>query len=370
MTTTPSMLQHFCESTDDYNRLLQEASLENYYSLIQGNTFESDWFSISEPVATLLVQANQNKTPMEVLKQSSVIQQFATECDAMIQKVRGGKEGHVFIRLSTLSPKDAVCHLPGFKEYTKRVYEEQILLKEGRYKDLFGPSFSYGTPMNRWLYSMFVASIQFLKIQSSDEILTLLVKSARAQQELEELISKESSYRKSDKPLNLIVRKWYHFDMATEFRCFFHNKKWTAMTSYAPMLWFPEISLQKQQIESLIRKFFESDTFQSIAATLPQKHFIVDVMLLPRKDTQESNIGKMPLEYNHENYQVKIIELNAFAEFAGACLFDWAKAYDNGILTGKNEFEFRTVTEEPRFASHILQKDFKILVESLVKESQ
>lgn len=300
-TTATSMLTHFCESTEDYNRLLQEASLENYYNWIEPYTFESKWLSITESVAKLLVEANEKNISVDELKKYSTIQNFAQECDSLLQQMKGNsKEGNVFIRLSTLSPKDAVAHLPGFKEYIKSVYQEQILLKENRYKDIFGADFTYGTPMNHWIYAMFVASIQFLKIANVDQILTLLIKSSRAQQELQELIAKDSSYRKTNKPLQLIMRKWYHFDMATEFRCFFHNKKWTGMTSYAPMLWFPEISLQKQQIELLVQQFFESEGFQAIVAKLPQKHFIVDVMLLPKNDTDESNIGKMPLQFTDE----------------------------------------------------------------------
>jgi len=122
--------------------------------------------------------------------------------------------------------------------------------------------------------------------------------------------------------------------VAHEFRAFVFARKVTAMTQYNPVVYFPHLVKQKDQIEELILQFLEENILNNPSINI--QNFVLDIVL-----TQSLKDSKQ--------LDVKIVELNPLAEFTGTILFSWEK--DRSILTNPNPqtVDFRMLQEVARF---------------------
>ena len=121
-------------------------------------------------------------------------------------------------------------------------------------------------------------------------------------------INRNIGFGEQNWDLKLVFREWIDTVVdhpEYEFRCFVHNRKLNAITSYFSFLHFPQLEKEKLDIQKLILSTFESGVKQK----LDHESYVVDFFAMPSKNDRPS--------------QVYLIELNPFHIKAGACLFDW-----------------------------------------------
>ena len=146
----------------------------------------------------------------------------------------------------------------------------------------------------------------------SQEATDLLRRSDRIQGDLQHCLD-------ISEPMNLIIREFVSFPVKNEFRGFVYKEKFTALTQYNNLAYFPEHLEIKSEIEQKMKEFIEGMKYV-------MECFILDLVI--------DDKGK-----------VWVVEINPFGELAGACLFSWSK--DRDVLMGKKPFEFRIVEEKP-----------------------
>lgn len=144
-------------------------------------------------------------------------------------------------------------------------------------------------------------------------MLALFGKSSRIREDL----SRAVNFGREHFCTSIVLREWCEEGVRTpqgEFRAFVHDKKITALTQYFSFLLFPQLVREK---ETYLRRIIEFH--DSVKAKLPHQHYVFDVLVLRDR--------------------VLLIELNPFANSAGAGLFSWGK--DRERFLGQLPFEFR-----------------------------
>jgi len=228
----------------------------------------------------------------------------------------------VFVRLSTLSPKDA----------TRNEAEALInLLKEELQKyglatkpegDKNIPKNAYSTPETvvQEIISLNKCVYLLCKVKTGKEAMKMMINSDRVHALLNRKREEDKHFR-----MSIVLREWMDFEPEFEFRCFISKGKITAITHYYKFLYVEEIVKNKIKIEKSMITYLK-ETVQPLVRI---DSYICDLALLDRV-----------------NYQYIVIELNPYAENTSSGLFDWKDPDDHKILTGEKDFEFR-ILEKP-----------------------
>lgn len=360
-----------CSGDEDYDKLLSETSFEQYYSLIEPFSFKSSMFELDEAECLALVAQHQQfkqfraqeNTALGQFELWKMVGQQDKTLAALCQKIdtcisKCDTPGAVFVRLSLMSPKDAVTNRPDFAH---RVLQSLQLVreKEKQFQHKYGDALgSFQTEDNRRIYAVYLASISGLKLSRGEDAVQLFIESKRALQNFETALQ----HFKEHKPysINVIVRDWCDFDVSMEFRAFVYKGKLTGITQYNPYVYFPFVKHEKSKLEKLMVDFLNQHI---IGKSNSLTSFVVDIILAPVNNSDswipdfcEKNVPPEQL------FTVKIVELNPLAEFAGACMFEWHKPQDKDILLGKSPFEFRIVEEANKFVLKILEEQWKMFV--------
>jgi len=316
-----------CANSEQYNELMEETYLEKYFETIKDFTFKSVFVPLAPPQAQAIILAHkQAKEGRDDWRASKELHDLAISVDHA--KAKLGCE-HVFVRLSSRSPKDAALGSPLFKEIAEKKIAE---LKKLPTPEPFAPN----TSANIALHALYHSSTASLAASRGEQAVELLVKSDRIQGDIEKFVEQAAKNPKEE--FNVVVREFKIFDVMLEFRGFVYNGKLTALTQYNEYVYFPQLINHKEIIESTIKKFFE-DVLLGIGGL---KNFVVDFLLIDRNDDHS----------RYDNLSVYVVELNPFAEFAGSGLFTWTSDMDT--LLGKKPFEFRVATQPIPDPEHAL----------------
>lgn len=207
----------------------------------------------------------------------------------------------VFVRLSCLSPKDAVVNeelverLRALRPDVRCSYVEQIRL------------------LNQALYDA-------CRMETAEQVVGLLMASSRIRGHLE----RGKSDMGAAFSTSIILRKWYQIDPCFEFRGFVFGGRLVAVSHYYKMLYDAEIFKTRSLIQQAIEEFFAA----RVRDKIPLLEYVVDFVVLPR-----------------DGYRCFVIELNPWAANTSSALFSWdeleAKAASKNV-----ECEFR-VLEQP-----------------------
>jgi len=125
--------------------------------------------------------------------------------------------------------------------------------------------------------------------------------------------------------LMVVLRQWADIHPSMEFRGFVYERKLTAISSYNRAVYWPDMVVHKDAIETLLK-----DYWKKVEPAVPRNmsNFIVDFAV------------------SRDLSRVFIVELNHFYDFEGnatnAELFSWDK--DDDILLGRRPFEMRVLT--------------------------
>jgi len=296
---------------------MNETYLEQYIDAIKTWTFASSFIPLSKHVAQEIVNEHEKyvakgtKEARDEWKSNAELNVLAKSIDDVIKSM-GVK--HIFVRLSSRSPKDAaLCH-PQFRSlFDKALAELRVELTEASKSGKFVVE-----ETNLRLHALYKASTEILMSSSGEEAIALLVTSNRIQNDLSTYVSSTDNT-----PFNVAIREFKFFDVMYEFRGFVYENKITALTQYNEFVHFPLLLKQKDKIEQVIKDFFTKE----MIPRLNLSNYVIDFILIN----------------NGESYDIYVVELNPFAEFAGGGLFSWVN--DLNVLIGKAPFEFRVVNQ-------------------------
>ncbi|KAL6048674.1 Cell division cycle protein 123 [Balamuthia mandrillaris] len=321
-----------CEDGEDYTRLMEETYFEEYWEKIKPLSFTSTFVPLSKKAAAALMAAHKAflATKNEDSQQSSGNwKEEHPELAQLVEDINAAQKlldrEHVFVRLSSRSPKDAALSRQGFKS----LLEEELQ----QVKRLEGESATSSD--NQLLHALYRASTVALKVSNGEEGVQLLVESPRIQGDLDAYLHSQ----KEDETFNVVVREWGEFDVELEFRAFVYQNKFTALTQYNEFIFFPRMLSQKDTILSVITDFLHKEVMPLM--TLP--NYVLDLAL-----KYPSGEGEREEASTYRGFKLYVVELNPLAEFAGSGLFDWTKDWD--VLLGKKPFEFRVHESEPPHA--------------------
>ena len=328
------------EDVKEFEKLLKETNFEDYYEIIKPYTFKSTIISLKkEEIEDLFKFGNEfKKNKKKIEKISENLEILGKEIEKESKKNLNIKNG-LFIRISTISPKDAVLT---HKDFPKNIFEAyKKLLKEEEDWKKKGENFIMNEEIRR-IHALYIASTNTMKINNGIEGIKLLIESERTQQEFKKFIK----YGEIEYPISLIIREFVNFDVEMEFRGFIYNtkndensiKKLTGLTQYNNFCYFPKLILKENLIKNLIEKFVNEEMIPNIKL----ENFVIDIVLI---------------ENEKNEYEVKIIEINPFGEFCGGGMFNWD--FDFQVLTGKKPFEFRIQKEIPKMALKQISKEWQ-----------
>jgi hypothetical protein len=312
------------ENVEEFEKLLKETSFEDYYKVIEPYTFKSTFFPLDyDTVKEIHELGKEFKIKKERKEISENLKKLAKRIEKESSEKLNIKNG-LFLRISTISPKDAVLTHKNFAQNVLLAY--QSLLEEEKEWKQNGETFLTNEEARR-IHALYIASTNTLKIFTGEDGIHLLIESERTQQEFKKMIQ----YGEKGYPINLIIREFANFDVEMEFRGFIYNtktkgKQLTGLTQYNNFCYFPKLVLKEKLISDLISNFVN----ESIIPNIQLENFVIDIVLV--KEDQE--------------YKVKIIEVNPFGEFCGGGMFNWDNDFE--VLTGKKEFEFRIQSEIPK----------------------
>jgi len=224
----------------------------------------------------------------------------------------------MFVRLSSRSPKDAALTLPNFPE----LFKKELIDVKHEHTQIFAANslLPPSSETNAKLHALYRASTVGLMVGDGMAAIDLLITSKRIQGDLETALQQDHQVQ----PFNVVVREFKHFDVKYEFRGFVYRKKFTALTQYNEFVYFPILCLQKDMIAHCIEEFLSKELILGLTKL---QNYVVDFILIKQANS----------------FDVYIVELNPFAEFAGGGLFSWTTDLD--VLVGKKPFEFRIVTK-------------------------
>eukprot|EP00128_Syssomonas_multiformis_P016090 Colp12_sorted_trinity150504_noHs@22925 len=327
-----------CETEDDYLRLMDDAKFEEYWDLIQPLSFASKFFDLPRAAASELRAAHlewsANKTKAinwaDYPTLSAVIDQMQVFFESSPWKA-------LFVRLSSRSPKDAALSRPDISAKLKEEYCRLRPIEE---------NLPLTTPETTLLHALYRVSTVLLKADAAATAMQLLVESKRIQGDLEQYLKGTDATT-----FNFILREFADFEPENEFRAFVYDRKLTAVTQYNETCFFPMLGSHVEEFTKCIFDVIENQVIPVLPSSLHNS--IVDIVIVKNPE----------VESGPNAWQVKIVEINPFAEFAGTGLFTWER--DWKILRGREPFEFRYAKVPPNMSEVMknLSADWRKVIE-------
>ncbi|KRW99103.1 hypothetical protein PPERSA_02935 [Pseudocohnilembus persalinus] len=351
-------------------------NVEIWYDELKEYTFESQFIELSIETGFALKKLYQNNFwNKKISAQNNII--IDHQKQKLFKILQLNKDS--FIRLSTRSPKDQVFDLDnpqqkleimlGIQNLLKALNidkQELILRAQNQYYSNNDskieiniqklPYLLQDVELNQVLIWLFNYTKKYLKIQNAQQCYELLQKSERVfvdltnlliwkninfnqYQDIEDL-QKDEKIDEKQQLCYLCVRKWIDILDENEFRCFFYNKKLTAISQYNPYIYLPYFNEKSIQIQIKTKIY---DYFEKIIPKLTNlniEHGVIDFAIFTNKDQEISSQLPKNFQNNIKSdfliEKIYVIELNPFNNYQGAgtggAYFDWNSDID--ILNG------------------------------------
>eukprot|EP00467_Chlorarachnion_reptans_P020011 CAMPEP_0114506012 /NCGR_PEP_ID=MMETSP0109-20121206/11182_1 /TAXON_ID=29199 /ORGANISM="Chlorarachnion reptans, Strain CCCM449" /LENGTH=343 /DNA_ID=CAMNT_0001684535 /DNA_START=112 /DNA_END=1143 /DNA_ORIENTATION=+ len=321
--------------------------MEEYWEEIKFLSFPSAFIDLDTDTSQAILEARKPEEKefdsLKAVEESTALMGLASKINT-VKKEKGWDE--IFVRLSSRSPKDAAFSESRFGKIYEM--EQQFIIEWDRRNKV---STEESPRFNNRLRAMYRASTFCLCVDNGVEAVRLLVESNRIREDLSDFI-KNSSKRNNENRFNLIVRKFARFDPEMEFRAFVHKKKLTAITQYNDLCYFPSVHRNFKKISARLMDEYK----QKLWEKLPLESCVLDLVLCPKDADNESKTDGRKV-YNKyvfdlECLELKVIEINPLAEFAGSGMFAWENPKDKRTLLGLDQkddtdVEFRYRTKVP-----------------------
>lgn len=269
---------------------------ENFYHLIQESTPQSVTLPLSRLEAEALQQIYPNRQPL------NAVAHLVSLMERVSSKMQELGWDTTFVKLSDRSPKDAVG-IPKLKEIA-----QSLLPKETQVTPILA--------INAFLR----AQVTGLCVRSGEQAVVLLANSRRINQDLTLALRNEEEWK-----VNIILRKFEHFDPLWEFRGFVVNNSLCACCQYQSVSYLPELLQNKEEIQTKIVAFFEQSVKTQLSAL---GNYVVDFALLP-------DLSK-----------IWIVEINDPPPVTGTGMFDPTEEADMKAIASE-PLTFRIMDQEP-----------------------
>jgi hypothetical protein len=273
--------------------------VELWYHMIEDHTFKTKFIPLPYALAETLVHYQEDNLHDGEM---DIIEKLKNDIHESILGFENEKSA--FVRLSTLSPKDS----------TLSMYNKLLTILTKELENV--PKFDREGEVMAINTSIYKAS----RVENGEEAMYMFKKSARV---LLHLKSRLKNTEPEKWNMNIVVREWNNIYPQYEFRGFVYKNQLTAITHYYKFLYVEEIKQNKEDIEDMIKDYFEK-----------MKHKLEHI---------ESYVIDFYVDIDNRN--VKIIELNPFIEHSSSGLFNWE--IDRDLFEGRRGFEFR-ILEEPK----------------------
>eukprot|EP01124_Arcella_intermedia_P013539 TRINITY_DN19952_c0_g1_i1.p1 TRINITY_DN19952_c0_g1~~TRINITY_DN19952_c0_g1_i1.p1 ORF type:complete len:526 (+),score=145.96 TRINITY_DN19952_c0_g1_i1:86-1663(+) len=311
------------KGNDDFNNWIAQdpTDVEIWYPKLKDFTFNTKFIELSHEAALALIAfhgGDANKHQLDIVKGledkiEEVIQSFSNHA--------------AFVRLSTLSPKDA----------TKTQYEKLTnLIKQELQHVPEGDASLEIRAVNSALYLA-------CKTHSGEEAINLFKNSDRV---AKHLAHRTGQTLPDQWNMNIVVREWNDINPEWEFRCFVHNHRITAITHYYKILYVEEIAICRDKIVEIIKDYFYNTLAEHIPESLSS--FAIDLAIsFPPFHIPKFKLPPKTLRnFTNDPIKVVVIELNPWSEATSPGLFNWKE--DHQLMFGEKgmEVEMR-ILEKP-----------------------
>jgi len=295
----------------EYYEVIRTGHVDNWYHLIEEHTMKTVFIPLSfeqgQRIMAMHKQFLNNKEEF-VWQESDLIQQFPDLHKQVIHAMENQlKNSQVFVKLSSRSPKDVQTG-----DFEQLMDQELSLLSEEELKD-----------NHQRCRAIVRASCKLLKVNSFQQIMSLLIRSERVAEDLDQEIQLKPSSQFS---ISLVLREWVDIDFDLEFRGFVHQNRLNALSQYNHACYIDEIKENRDIILKRILQLFEiiQPKLSSIGS------YVIDFTVNRELLFDESQLLKCVL----------VVELNPYEIGTGSCLFDWKTERD---LFDNGPFEFRII---------------------------
>lgn len=277
--------------------------VEIWYPKLVAETFNTEFVPLSYAATQTLVRYHGSELD-EKQHDSETIAELRQGIDDAIAGFQVCKAA--FVRLSTLSPKDATL---ANMEKLHNLMQTQLqgISAENPSKCMIA--------INRSLY---LAS----RVNSGAEAMELFRLSNRVAKHLSHRLTEVTSPEQFR--MNIVVREWNTIAPEFEFRGFVYQNNLCALTHYYKFLYVEKIAAYKTLILEMVTVYFNK-----VKHLIPLNDYVIDFSVDMAKK------------------HVLVIELNPWSEAASSCLFNWELESDRAIMEGKAPFEFRILDRPP-----------------------
>lgn len=316
--------------------------VESWYESLKDFTFKTYFLSMTIKEGIILRKYYRNRFLQgEILNEQEALHlnKLKSKIDLVI-KEQFPNQG-IFLRLSTRSPKDSALDFSDEKKneiYCKGIIEtlknnnitaevinsriENSLKNEKQRNNEFYLNLLTEEESNAILVYMMNASKQSLKVFNGEQSLDLLSSSERVSVDLYHLLIYKGIeddnillINQEEELCKLVFRQWVDINDLEEFRCFFYQKKLTAISQYNFYIYDKSLKDKKEEIKAKIQ-----EEFLKVVSFLNVENGVIDFAVL--------------------NNKVWVVELNPFNDYEGAgtggALFSWQTEMEllkNGPLT-------------------------------------
>ena len=257
----------------------RELELHSYYDQIRPHSFDTTFVPVSvEAARAWRVDNRGGELSAPYAEQLAKLK--STLAEHIDRATSTG--GRAFVRLSTRSPKDAIDKSPALRMRLVQALRGRLHARSDENAQLCALQDCFG---------------ELMSVRDVGEALDLVRHSSRCVSDLVRMLDHLEHLPSWD--LHVIVRQYVRLPAASEFRCFVHQRKLTAISQYFASCYYLDVHAGKHVYEARIAAFFEEHCVRAISL----ESYVLDVSVLPDK--------------------IWIIELNPWAHTTGGCLFDW-----------------------------------------------
>jgi hypothetical protein len=314
---------YYPSSNEGKAHILDTYSVQQWYPSFAALTFPTSFLSLSENDIRALLHSFSHPGEMQ---QIGLLENLAEEVEQL--KLTTGCK-HVFVRLGSISPKDAVFSMSKLKQALLERMEEGAVspLDANQRLILFQDLAHNCLKVERFL------ALSNQQVETAEEALALLTSSSRVWSDLMNFLGSGLS-------TCIAVRAWREFEISEEFRAFVSDKgEITGIGQYYHFLNFGFPGGHEEKVKEVILRFFDQELKTKIEAHCP---CIIDLVV-------------------QQTGEVTLLELNPWGRGTGAGLFNWDK--DKEVLQGgplevrlrtEDREHFNDITLLPRSAHELL----------------
>ena len=275
-----------------YQHAVLEVNTEEWLDILREETFPSRYCPLLLEDANLLISVYerhfQDVDPQRVGKvewQTSLSKNEKDILDKMAARLQVAMEtftgdgGHVFVKTSSRSAKDAPMYQDKFTELYKT--ELNRLEPEERREE------------NQQITCLLRAAFEAMKVHTSADVIDMFICSERIYQDM--LLAIQHKERFCE---HFVIRKFVHIDIDMEFRGFVFGQQLTAVSQYNYLIHSARLVNEKDGIMQMLQEFFDQEVQPKFKDTKFTDNYVIDFAICD--NGKYPTCMTLPLYYNYQ----------------------------------------------------------------------